>query len=306
MIYADLHNHSTFSDGSFIPEELLKKAKEKGVKALALTDHDSISGLDDFLSSAKKLEIQAICGVELSLRFLRIDFRGTLHLLLYFKPELLKNKDFKDDINQLFKQGRGPALVRKRVEEINRFFGSDAKEPLLKKDLQSADVLSYAENISRRHFALALKEKYGIADKALISRMIANDSPAYVPSGINMEILSPFLKKYPLLKILAHPAAGSFPGESHYKEVLPAFELVKKMLPIFMDNNICGIDGLEVYYPGHTDAHQSELKEIARKAGLIISGGSDCHDDQQRPPAVKGLSRQEFKVFEEKLDGLSI
>jgi len=303
-IIADLHNHSTASDGEYSPTELVAKAKELGLKAVGLTDHDTIEGLDEAIQAGEKLGIKVVPGVEVSLAFKRSHFVGTLHLLLYFTNDLLNNSEFKTMLNQIISQGRGLALVQARVKTINEIFGPDGGNPLLKRNLIPEELTSYSSNVTRRHFALALKEKHGIEDKEQINKIIGNNSPAYIPSGIDMKLLTPLLKKYPVFQVFAHPAAGSFPGESHYKEVLPPIETVEKLLPEFLDPDIIGIDGIEVYYPGHTHDHRLLLLEWAEKYHLVITAGSDCHDRIQRPLGIEGVTQEELKVILHKLESM--
>jgi len=214
-IIADLHNYSTASDGEYSPTELVAKAKELELKAVGLTDHDTIEGLDEAIQVDEELGVKVIPGVEVSLAFKRSYFVGTLHLLLYFTNDLLSNSEFKTMLNQILSQGRGLPLVQARVKAINEIFGHDGEQPLLKRNLAPDELTSYSPNVTRRHFALALKEKHGIENKDQISKIIGNDSPAYIPSGIDMKLLTLLLKKYPVFRVFAHPAAGSFPGESH-------------------------------------------------------------------------------------------
>jgi hypothetical protein len=300
-IIADLHNHSTASDGEYSPSELVEKAKELGLKAVGLTDHDTIEGLAEAIQAGKRLGVTVVPGVEVSLAFKRPYFVGTLHLLLYFTNGFLNNVAFKTMLNEILSQGRGLPLVQARVKAINEIFGPDGAQPILKRNLVAEELTSYSSNVTRRHFALALKEKHRIEDKNQINQMIGNDSPAYIPSGIDMKLLTPLLKKYSVFRVFAHPAAGSFPGESHYKEVLPPIETVEKILPEFLDPQIVGLDGIEVYYPGHTKEHRLLLLEWVEKYRLVMTGGSDCHDRIQRPIGVEGMTREELNIFVERL-----
>jgi predicted metal-dependent phosphoesterase TrpH len=301
LIVADLHNHSTASDGEYTPAELVSRAHELGIKTIGLTDHDSIAGLDDFVGAARTKEMHAIPGVEVSLRFTRSYFTGSLHLLLYFSDELLSNDEFRRDITNILGKGRGIALVTDRVDAINREFGPQGKTPILKNDLTVDEITSLADNVTRRHFFMALSQNHGIEDKKQIDLLIGNSSPAYIPSGIDMELITPLFKKYNLVKVFAHPAAGSFPGDSHYKEVLPPVEIVEKILPEFLDPGIIGIDGLEVYYPGHTEEHEKAMLEWCSKYNLIATGGSDCHDQKVRPLGVKGIDQKDLDIFLKKI-----
>ena len=300
-IAADLHNHSTASDGEYTPAELVAKAKQLGMKAVALTDHDTIAGLDEAIQAGEKYGIKVIPGVEVSLAFKRPYFVGTLHLLLYFQNSLLNNTEFNNLLNKILRLGRGPVLVSARVKEINAVFGPEGNQPLLTKPLTDEELNEYSTNVTRRHFALALKEKHGIEDRNQVSQIIGNDSPAYIPSGINMNLLPPLLQQFPLFRVFAHPAAGSFPGQGHYKEVLPPIETIEKLWPEFLE---LGLNGIEVYYPGHTQEHRELLLKWAERYQLTITGGSDCHDTTQRPLGVDGLTEEEFEVFWGKIKAL--
>lgn len=104
-LVADLHNHTTFSDGDYTPEELVDKAKALGLKVVGVTDHDTLGGLKRAIAHAKAIGgIEVFPGVEISLRFLRKDigFVGTLHYLVYMPEELLDDSEFVEMTNELF------------------------------------------------------------------------------------------------------------------------------------------------------------------------------------------------------------
>ena len=291
---ADLHNHTTASDGEYTPTELVQAAHELGLKAIGVTDHDTLNGLDEAMEAGNALGMTVIPGVEVSLRFRREYFVGTLHYLLYIPNFLFYNDDFWQMAEETFSQGRGAGLVRARVDAINAEFGPNGKNPLLKKELTAEEVEALAPNITRRHFALALGENHGL-DKAQITQLIGNDSPAYVPSGVDPAQLTPLLQQYPqLVRVFAHPAAGSYPGESLYNEVLPPLDVIEMLLPEFLDGDVLGLDGLEVHYPGHIEEHQQLLSVWAEEHSLLVTGGSDCHDRVERPLGVAGVSETEL------------
>lgn len=299
MIFADLHNHTTASDGDFSPEELVGLAKKKNIKALGVSDHDTLAGLDRAVAEGEKQGIDVIPGVEVSIRFKRSYFTGTLHLLCYFGKTLLADPDFCDRFNAILANGRGESLVRARIAEINKIFGPGKPNALLSREMEYDDIAKLSSNATRRHFALALDEIFGISDNAVRNQIIGNDSPAYLPSGIELESITPMVTAFPMVVSLAHPAAGSFSGEGHYKEVLPPVETVERILPEFLE---VGINGLEVYYPGHTPAHIRLMETWAEKHGLVKTGGSDCHDAVDRPFGVQGLNEQQFKAFKALLE----
>ena len=295
-IVADLHNHSTASDGELSPSEVIKQAAEKGLEAVALTDHDTIKGLDEALQAGLELDIKVIPGVELTLRFRRPAFVGSLHLLLYFQPKQLKNQEFLQTLKTLFAAGRGTALVRDRVESINQFFGPNSPSPLLKRALTVTEIEACGENITRRHFAKVLGENHQLK-RHQVDDIVANRSPAYLPSGIDPDRVLPLRKNFSLLAFLAHPAAGSFPPPSHYREVLPPWPIVAELLPEFMAPEPIAIDGLEIEYPGHRDKEKKILRELAANHRLLVSGGSDGHDLKERPYGVTGINREDFSRF---------
>ncbi len=299
MIFADLHNHTTASDGDFTPEEMILQAREKGIKAIGITDHDTLSGLLPAVAAGKNNGVEVVCGVEVSVRFKRPYFTGTLHLLCYFSNTRLNDPDFTSGLNSILADGRGEQLVKDRIREINTQFGPGGTLARLNRNMTYEDISSLSDNATRRHFALALEKRFGICDKDAITAIIGNDSPAYLPSGVDLSSLTGFIQAHPMVVSLAHPAAGSFPGGGHYKEVLPRVEVVEKILPEFLE---AGMNAIEVYYPGHSSEHTALMKAWAEKHDLIMTGGSDCHDAVQRPFGVRGLSRPEFDLFKSKLE----
>lgn len=277
---ADLHNHTTHSDGDATPAELVARARVLGLAALAVTDHDTIAGLPDALAAGRREGVEIVCGLELTVSFAEPLLRGSLHMLLYLPEELLADQGFLDATAETLAGGRGKQLVRARLDAINECFAPGASEPLLPRPLTEQDIYAHGHQISRRHFALALRE-LGFTERAEMSRIIGNDSPAYIPSGAPLHTLTDYLARFPFARVLAHPAAGSFPGDSHYKEVLPPFEVVEQLLPRFL---AAGLDGLEVSYPGHSRKWVERLEQKVAELGLpLATGGSDTHDDSLRP-----------------------
>ncbi|CUS03628.2 putative metal-dependent phosphoesterase [Candidatus Promineifilum breve] len=286
---ADLHNHTTASDGEYTPTELIHKAAELGLEAIGVTDHDTLNGLDEALAAGAAVGLRVVPGVEVSLRFKRPYFTGTLHYLLYIPDDLLADADFRRAAEAVLSQGRGGGLVRARVAAINAEFGPAGATPLLTRDLTAEEIEALADNVTRRHFALALSTNHGL-NKEQVNQLIGNDSRAYIPSGIDPATLTPLLHAYPqLVRVFAHPAAGSYPGESLYNEVLPPIDVVEILMPEFLDDNLLGLDGLEVQYPGHVAEHRALMAEWAERHDLIQTGGSDCHDRVNRPLGVAGV-----------------
>ncbi len=294
---ADLHNHTTASDGEYTPTELVQAAHALGLQAIGVTDHDTLQGLDEALAAGARLGVRVVPGVEVSLRFRRAEFVGTLHYLLYMPLALLPDAEFRARATAVFVQGRGVALVQARVAAINARFGPEAETPLLKRLLTIEEVMAQGQNATRRHFAQALSQQHGLDDEQ-VSLLLGNDSPAYVPSGIEPGQLKPLLCAYPqLVRVLAHPAAGSFPGKSLYNEVLPPLAVVEKLMPEILDERVLGLDGLEVHYPGHAPEHEALMAAWASHHGLLQTGGSDCHGRTKRPLGVAGVNRAELDAL---------
>ncbi len=294
---ADLHNHTTASDGEYSPTELVNHAAALGLRAVGVTDHDTLNGLDEALAAGDAAGIRVVPGVEVSLRFKRPYFTGTLHYLLYIPYDLLEDERFRREAEAILSQGRGGGLVRARVAAINAEFGPAGATPLLTRDLTAEEIEALADNVTRRHFALALANNHGL-NKEQVNLLIGNDSRAYIPSGIDPATLTPLLHNYPqLVRVFAHPAAGSYPGESLYNEVLPPIEVVEILMPEFLDEDLLGLDGLEVQYPGHVQEHRDLMAAWADQYDLIQTGGSDCHDRVNRPLGVAGVGEDELEVL---------
>lgn len=293
-IIADLHTHSTASDGKCSPTEVVRLAKTKGYKAVALTDHDTLSGLEEAGNAARDFEITIVPGIEISVSYKRSWFTGSLHVLLYFPQEYIINPDFVRDIEDILAGGRGYKLLSNRIIAINSLFGTQGSiKRVLKHELKADEIGRPAEAVTQRHFALALKQQHDL-DDVTITTIITNTSPAYIPYGIELACLKPLLDKYHIVTALAHPAAGSFPGPGQYQEVLPPFETVVQLLPELIE---LGIGGLEVYYPGHTSALISQLRSIADNNKLLVTGGSDFHDLKTRPMGTAGVTEEELDTL---------
>lgn len=246
----DLHTHSIFSDGSLTPEQLVVEAKMAKLTAVALTDHDSVDGLDRFLAACPEHDIRGIPGVEIS-----VDVGGdsTMHMLGYFidhhNPALEKhlagirsNREFRNKkiLERLTKMGL--ALT---MPEVRNYAGGD--------------------NVGRLHFAQALVERgYVKTREEAFDRFLARGKPGYA----DRQRLSPahgidMIKEAGGLAVLAHPFTL---GKG--KQALTALvgELVE-----------AGLAGIEVYYSHQTPRQMKCYRSMARNFKLLITGGSDFH-----------------------------
>jgi predicted metal-dependent phosphoesterase TrpH len=253
----DLHTHSTFSDGSLTPEQLVERAKNLGVTALALTDHDSTSGIPRFMTACRAAQLTGIPGVEISVEVQH----GTLHMLGYFveagDPGLeamlvkirggreLRNREILDKLNKL-----GLALT---WEEVAAFAGEDV--------------------VGRPHFAQAMIARGYVTDKdKAFERYLSKGKPAYTDR----------FRLFPAESMQAIAKAGGLPVLSHPFTL----ELSKQALRAQVKElKALGLVGIEVYYSEHDQEQVREYLALAKEFDLVATGGSDFHGDQN--PAVE-------------------
>ena len=243
---ADLHIHSTASDGRYSPAEIVNMAAAAGLTIMALTDHDTIDGLAPALEAAKAFPaLRLIPGVELSTD----TTGGEVHVLGYFI----------DYTNQEFKA----SLERMRNSRAIRTEKMIAKLKELGCDVELARVREIAGNgaLGRAHVAQALLEKgYITSFKEAFTKYIGRNGPAYVAR----EKLKPaeavqLILKVHGLPVLAHPFTTLNP-ETIVKEL-----------------KMSGLAGMEVYYAGYLPAETNNLLNLAQKYDLIPTGGTDYH-----------------------------
>ncbi len=246
---ADLHVHSTFSDGTLTPTQLIDKAVELGLSAIALTDHDSTNGVAEFQRAAQGKPIQTIAGVEVS-----ADFSpGTMHLLGYFvapaHPNLARHLEW-------IREGR---LYRNR-EILHRLVQ-------LGFHLTWDEVAAYAgeDNIGRPHFASAMVAKGYARDRNdAFRKYLARGKPAYadrrrLPPGETMALI----REAGGLPVLAHPVTLD----------LGPWELRR----LLTDLRNKGLEGMEIYYPEHGREQLRQYRKLAKTFGLVATGGTDFH-----------------------------
>ena len=307
-MFADLHNHTTASDGEYTPTELVAAAHRLGTRFVGVTDHDTLEGV---LSLPKEAlyEGGVVPGTEVTLRFSAEEdgYTGTCHCLVYVPPALLASPDFVADARATLAQARGPALVAARVARLNAcYHGPDAlAAPLLAAPVTTAEVAALPGAPTRRHLHTVLTRNHGL-DDATARTMLANDSPAYLPSGVTCAELRPFFARHPqLVRVLAHPGAGSArgPAMALYREVLPPVDVVERLVPRI--DAAVGLDGVEVHYPAHDAALRARVLGLLRERPFLVTGGSDCHDRVKRPLGKAGLDERAFDALRSRLFGPS-
>jgi predicted metal-dependent phosphoesterase TrpH len=255
---ADLHIHSTASDGRLTPAEVVKEAAERGLKFIALADHDTIEGIAPALAAAKGFpSLKLIPGVEIS-----TDIpAGEVHVLGYF---------FDYTSREL-----GAKLDQFRNSRLNRAKGMVAKLDNLgiHLDWQRIEQIAGSSVMGRPHIAQAMLEKgYIETFKQAFTDYIGRDGPAYV----EREKVTPaeavaLIIKARGLAVLAHPFTAGDP-EAMAVELKSA-----------------GLAGIEAYYDGYSDEEVEQLVAIAQRHELITTGGSDFHGLDSTESAIGGI-----------------
>jgi predicted metal-dependent phosphoesterase TrpH len=245
----DLHVHSTFSDGSLTPEQLVDEAERIGLSALALTDHDSLGGIPRFLRAAAGRSVRAVPGVEIS-----ADFNpGTMHMLGYF----VGHED--DGLERKLRRIREGREERNR-EILRRLNG-------LGFAITWEEVKSFAQEdvVGRPHFAQALIARGYVGGKdEAFDRYLGKGKPAYADRWrLNPEESVRMIRESGGVPVLAHP----FTLQRKREELWALVSSLREK----------GLEGVEVYYPEHTSELQSQYLALARSFGLVATGGSDFH-----------------------------
>jgi len=244
----DLHTHTTSSDGTLSPSEIIMYAKSKGIEILAITDHDTFDGIEQAYETAEKNGIKLICGTEIS-----ADYTPVLHILAYFRYD--KYKSFENVLKTLQKsrQERNPKILKKLNE-----LGFDIK-------FEEVIAKCHGNIIGRPHFAQVMADKgYVSSTDEAFEKYLAEGRPAYVKK----EKLSP-------QKTIEEVArAGGVPVLAH--PILLGME-DQKLDELIVILKSYGLKGIEAYYTEHSHKYTQFLLDMANIHGLIVTGGSDFH-----------------------------
>lgn len=245
----DLHCHSIFSDGTDTPEALAEMADEIGLTALALTDHDTLDGLPQFLAAQSKVRARLIPGLELSCRFLGME----LHILGLFinpwDPALLSHIE----------------EMRQRREERNDRMIERLRSLAIPITLEEVASMAPTRLVSRVHFAKALVKRGAAGSRQdAFARIIGDGCPAHIPfRALAPGEVAQWIYEAGGVPVLAHPgrtAVRAFRWEAAMQELKDL-----------------GIAGFEAYYGEYGPAEQRYFCELAAQLGMAPSGGSDYH-----------------------------
>lgn len=245
MKYADLHVHTSYSDSTFSPEEVVSCAKEKGIAAIAICDHDSVDGIEPCEALASKVNIEIIPGIEMSAE--KVD--AEIHILGYFI-----------DWRQEWFQKKLKEIRKSRVERVYKIID---KLKAFKITIDAEEVFRLAGNnasVGRLHIAQAMLNS-GTAKnmREVFEKYIGFLKPCYVPyTKFSPEEAIQIILRVGGVPVLAHP---DLMGRDEYIDEFVGY----------------GLRGIEVYHTDHKPQVSKHYEEVAQRLGLVMTGGSDCH-----------------------------
>jgi hypothetical protein len=248
MAHVDLHLHTSYSDGSLSPRETVEEAARRGVRVIAITDHDELGGIPEARAAGGELGVTVISGVEINTDVGRED----VHILGYgFPPD-------------------APALRRTleglRAGRLERARKMLARLAELGRPLKLERVLAIAGHgsIGRPHVAQALVEAGYVEDRGkAFDRLIGRNCPAYVPRA-------PFRPEDAIAVI---HQAGGIASLAHPGKLGDPLRFIRKLKE-------AGLDALEAYHSDHSAAITERVLRWAERYGLAVTGGSDSHGPQ--------------------------
>lgn len=258
-MFVDLHLHSTASDGTLSPQQLVQLASKLNLRTIAVTDHDSVEGITPARRAGTKTGVEVIPAVELS-----SDLDGRdIHFLGYFID--YKNKWLEDHLERL-RQARYERAL-KMVEKL--------KEIGLEIPFQEVLETAGRGAVGRSHLATVMVRRgYIHSIQEAFDRYIGRDSPCYVEKyNYSCQDVINIIKKINGISVLAHP------GLSHVDNCIPEFINY-------------GLIGLEIYHSEHSPEQVKHYRKLAKNYKLIVTGGSDCHGLE----STRGLAIGSVKV----------
>ncbi len=249
----DLHVHSTASDGTYTPAELIDLAIQKNLIALAITDHDTVDGLSEGMRYAEKKGFDLIPGIEFSIEYTG----GSFHLLGLFVDH---------ENSELVRVSQ--KLKRLRFERIERII-EDLRSHGVDISTSDLDVLA-GSSLGRPHVARALVSKgYGIDINDIFRKFLVKGKPGYVKKEkISLDEAIRVVKQSGGITSIAHPISLNCGSFYDFDEMIG--QIAER-----------GVDGIEVYSSMHTRKEVKEFRCIAARYKLLETGGSDFHGDKE-------------------------
>lgn len=290
--FIDLHCHSTASDGSLPPREVVRLGKAQGISAMSLTDHDTIAGIGEAAETAAELGIDFIPGIEISAEF---PLPGTLHILGYgIDPNSSVLRAMTDAL-VAGRDNRNPKIVEK-LESMGVAISMEEVEQEARGDQKTTEAVSPPSVIGRPHIAAILVRKgYVTSVKQAFDKYLAPGGLAY----FDKERLSPALalqciKDSGGIPVLAHPVQLRTENDAQLQNVL------KNLVDL-------GLGGIEVLHSDHTPDQTEKYRALARRYNLVPTGGSDFHGRSKEKISLgyvngQRVPRELFEQLKEKLN----
>jgi len=268
MGYVDLHLHTTASDGVMSPSEIVRYAKTKGLQAIAITDHDTIEGLEEGLSEGERIGFEVIPGIEIS----AVHSPGSMHLLGFFLDIYHPLLNERLGYLQKARAERNPKIA----EKLSRLGIDLTYEEVLK--------VSGGGQVGRPHFAqVLLGKRYVRSFQEAFDRFLKKGAPAYVDKfRFTAKEALHFINEAKGIAVLAHPNTLGMNGYSELENLL--VQLVEE-----------GLKGIEVYYPEHSASEVAQYKILAERYGLLLTGGTDYHGIEKNSLDI-GVGRGDMKL----------
>jgi 3',5'-nucleoside bisphosphate phosphatase len=275
MSRIDLHLHTTHSDGSLSPTEVLQLAHKAKVTALAITDHDIVTGIPEAMAAGAELGVEIVPGVEIS----SCLGSSELHILGY----CINWRD--SELNRRL-AGLRESRHRRNPQIIERLrsLGLDVT-------YEEVRTLAGTDSVGRPHIArLLMNKKYVSSAKEAFDRYLAEGRPAYVARELPQPADAiAWIKAAGGVAVLAHPTWAKVAGEG-----------LNTLLTTLKDE---GLGGIEVHYSTHTKKQTTEYLDLAKRLNMLVTGGSDFHG-VTKPDIEVGAGRGDLKVPEKLLDPL--
>ena len=277
MSRLDLHLHTTHSDGSLSPTDVLRLAHKASVTALAITDHDIVSGIPEAITAGTELGIEIIPGVEISSSLGDSELHILGYCLRWQDPELNQRLA----VLRESRHHRNPRII-----ERLRSLGLDVT-------YEEVRVLAGTDSVGRPHIArLLMDKKYVTSAKDAFDRYLAEGRPAYVARKLPKPADAiAWIRAAGGVAVLAHPTWTKVSGEG-----------LNTLLTTLKAE---GLGGIEVHYSTHTARQTTEYLDLAKRLNLLITGGSDFHGIT-KPDIEVGRGRGDLKVPERLLDPLKM
>lgn len=271
----DMHIHTIESDGTYTPEDIIIRAMKNNVIALAITDHDTVAGIEKGKEIAQKIGFEFIEGIEISCNEEDLE----VHILGYYLN--LQDKKFLMELKELeeAREKRNTKIIEK-FEKLGIII-----------DIEELKSFAPGNIISRLHFANYLLEKGIVGNKTeAFEKYLGRTGLAYVPKeNFPPERAVKILKDNGAFVSLAHPKLITLNDERLNSLILKLKE--------------CGLDALEAQYSSFSKIEKQKYKRMAKKYGLLITGGSDFHGGNREGVDIgdAGLEYSQFEKIKQKM-----